>query len=198
MAGKSRPDQLHAAFDELRFGARGTLNLRDGLPTAAAARARAETFLREHQVRGTKEVLIVTGRGNQSPGGVAVIRETVERLLFSLRRRGVILSHQEHNPGAFVARLAPIRALTEAPPRRREPFSARRSVSFSGLSPETTSLLHDLAECSLAALGVPSDDRAIEDEMHRQLGAIVPGLASGAELEDELRMALRSAIAEYD
>jgi len=89
------------AFDELRFGAQRTLNLRDGLPTAQEAVRRADAWLREQQVRGAEEVLIVTGRGTHSIGGVPVVRPAIEKLLFQLRRRGVIASHQEHNPGAL-------------------------------------------------------------------------------------------------
>src|SRR5262245_46371615 len=109
-----------SAFDELRFGPQRTLNLREGLPASADAVRRAEAWLYEHQVRGTREVLIVTGRGSQSHDGTAVIRPAVEKLLHSLRRRGVVASHQLHNPGAFAVQLASVRSQIEAPPRRRE------------------------------------------------------------------------------
>lgn len=198
MAGKSRPDPLGAAFDEIRFGQKGTLNLREGLPSAAEAVARAETFLREHQLRGTLEVLIVTGRGSQSVGGVAVIRDAIERLLFSLRRRGVIESHHAHNPGAFAVRLASIRSVVEAPPRRREPVAPQPRVALEGLSAETTRLLRELAECSLDALGVSPNESNVVNEMHRQLRSILPGVPGGERMEEQLRAALRAAIEEYD
>jgi len=198
MAGKSRPDPLGAAFDEIRFGQKGTLNLRDGLPSAAEAVARAETFLREHQLRGTPEVLIITGRGNQSIGGVAVIRDAIERLLFSLRRRGIIESHHAHNPGAFAVRLATIRSVVEAPPRRREPPSPRPRAAIEGLSAESVQLLRELAECSLDALGVTQNESNVVNEMHRQLRSILPGVPGGEKMEEQLRAALRVAIAEYD
>lgn len=186
------------AFDELRFGPDGTLNLRDGLPAAGDAVARAENWLRERQVRGTKEVLIITGRGSQSPDGVGVIRTAIEKLLFSMRRRGVISGHQEHNPGAFAVQLAPLRALVDAPKRRRERESAWRPPALPGLSPESNDLLRALAERSLEALGVRPDDARLTDEMHRHLRAIAPGLPSGADMEERLRATLRTAIEEYD
>src|ERR1041385_4159950 len=98
---------LRQAFDEARFGAQRTLNLRESLPTPEAAAARTEAWLRQQQVDRADEVLIITGRGNQSEGGVSIVRDAVERLLYALRRRGVIETHREHSPGSFVVRLAP-------------------------------------------------------------------------------------------
>jgi hypothetical protein len=187
------------ALDELRFGPQRTLNLRDNLPTAADAVRRAETWLREQQIQGSKEVLVVTGRGNQSFGGVAVIRAAVEKLLFSLRRRGVVASHSEHNPGAFAVQIAPIRSLIDAAPRRRDRGAGRvRALAFEGLSPESTRLLRDLAERSLDALGVDVTEERIADEMQRHLRVMVPALPGGDRTEPSLRDALRAAIAEYD
>lgn len=184
--------------DELRFGPQRTLNLRDGLPAAADAVHRAEQWLREQQVKGRKEVLIITGRGSHSVGGIAVIRPAVEKLLFSLRRRGVVATHRDHNPGAFAVELAPIRALAEAPARRREraPTQAQREIP--GLTRETTRLLRDLAERSLEALGVTGGEADITNEMQRHLRMIAPGLSSGPRMEHQLRDVLRAAIAEYD
>src|SRR5512142_2544312 len=87
---------LRQAFDEVRFGPSRTLNLRETLPTAAAATTRTESWLRQQQVERAGEVLIVTGRGNHSPEGVSVVRESVIRLLHSLKRRGVVAEHHEH------------------------------------------------------------------------------------------------------
>lgn len=188
-----------AAADELRFGPQRTLNLREGLPVAAEAVRRAEQWLREQQVKGRKEVLIITGRGNQSVGGVAVIRPAVEKLLFSLRRRGVVAGHRNHNPGAFAVELASIRALAEAGSRRRErPAQSPASREIPGLTRETTGLLRDLAERSLDALGVTGNEARIADEMQRHLRTIAPGLSSGPRMEQQLREVLRAAIAEYD
>jgi hypothetical protein len=186
------------AFDELRFGAQRTLNLREGLPVAAEAVRRAERWLREHQVKGSAEVLVITGRGSHSPGGIGVIRQEVERLLFALRRRGVVAGHEEHNPGAFVVRLAPIRAMVDAIPRRKDPVARASAPALHGLSPQAMALLRQLAELSLDTLGVTPDEPAVEDEVHRQLRAIAPALRGGPNMEDELRAALRKAIAEYD
>src|ERR1041384_4928243 len=110
---------LRQAFDEVRFGTQRTLNLRESLPTPDAAAARAEAWLRQQQVDRAEEVLIITGRGNQSEGGVSVVREAVIRLLHVLKRRGVIAGHEEHTPGSFVVMLAPISALWESPKRNR-------------------------------------------------------------------------------
>jgi hypothetical protein len=189
-----------SAFDELRFGPQRTLNLREHLPTSAEAVRRADAWLREQQVRGSKEVLVITGRGSQSIGGVAVIRAAIDKLLFSLRRRGVIMAHREHNPGAFVVELAPLRALVEAPARKRDRPLPTAGADIHGLSPETTDLLRQLAERSLDMLGVSTDETRIRDEMHRHLSAIVSALPTGkgAQMEEHLRAALRAAIADYD
>jgi hypothetical protein len=188
-----------SALDELRFGPQRTLNLRETLPTGDMAARRAETWLREHQIKGSKEVLIITGRGNQSVGGVPVIRGAVERLLFSLRRRGIVNGHAEHNPGAFVVQLAPIRSLADAPARRREPARATApAFALEGLSAGTTQLLRDLAARSLDALGVAQDDARLLDEMSRHLRVMVPGLATDEDVDSALRTALEAALAEYD
>lgn len=187
------------AFDELRFGPERTLNLREGLPSSAQAVRRAELWLRERQVRGHKEALVITGRGRHSPGGVGVIREAIEGLLFSLRRRGVITGHQEHNPGAFAVQLAPLRSLAEAIPRNRDRGAARPDPAHvTGISREANSLLRTLAERSLDALGVAHTESRVADEMQRQLQAIAPGLRGGNHMEADLSAALHAAIAEYD
>ena len=59
---------LQQAFDEVRFGAARTLNLRASLPTGSEAAARLERWLRHHQVQQSDEVLVITGRGNNSEG----------------------------------------------------------------------------------------------------------------------------------
>src|SRR6185503_16667936 len=182
------------AFDELRFGAQRTLNLREGLPSADDAVRRADTWLREQQVRGVKEVLIVTGRGLHSIGGVAVVRPAVEKLLFRLRRRGVIVSHQEHNPGAFAVQIAPLRSLVEAPARNRDVQSPAPGVDIVGLEAETIDLLRTVAERSLDDLGVVPDSTAIRDEMHRYLSIISRAVPGGAQREQQLRKALRAAL----
>jgi hypothetical protein len=187
-----------AVPDELRFGTRGILNLREGLPSASQAVDRADRWLREHQVHGTTEVLIITGRGQHSVGGAPILRPAIEKLLFSLRRKGVVAGHSLYNPGAFVVELAPLRSLTEAPPRMRDRRGTPHGARIHGLSGETTSLLRELAERSLDSLGVTADDRALEDEMHRHLRILAPGLTAGVGMETQLRRAIQAMIAEYD
>ena len=186
------------ALDELQFGPQRTLNLRESLPSARDATVRAERWLREQQVRGTKDVLIVTGRGNQSIGGVPVVKQAIERLLGALRRQGVVAGHREHNPGALVVTLAPLRALTDAAPRRRDPVRARPAFDFAGLSDESVALLRDLADVALAELGIAADEPRIRDEMHRQLGIVAGTLSPSDADEIQLRKTLRAMIAEYD
>jgi hypothetical protein len=184
------------ALDELRFGPGRTLNLRESLPTAAEAVRRAENYLREHQIKGSGEVLIITGRGANSPDGIGVIRAAVEKLLHSLRRRGVVESHAPHNPGAFAVRLAPVRSLADAPRRQRERIAPPHALH--GLDAGTNELLQRLAERALDELGVRHEPGAIADEMQRQLRAIAPGLPGGSAMEPALRAALQRALDDYD
>jgi hypothetical protein len=197
---------IRQAFDEARFGSARTLNLRESLPTAAEAVARAEAWLRQQQVQlasgdTAPEVLIITGRGNNSEGGVAVVRSTIEGLLHRLKQRGVVAGHQEHTPGSFVVTLAPVHALWNTPTQRRvaEPPPPADPPSLDALDPETRHLLRLLAERSLEQLGVRGDrDRFIADEMIRQFSAIAASLAAGRQREDLLRKAIRHALEQYD
>ncbi|MGH7638478.1 MAG: Smr/MutS family protein [Gemmatimonadaceae bacterium] len=188
---------MSRGLDELRFGPERTLNLRETLPTARDAVERCDKWLREQQIRGAREVLIITGRGSHSVGGIAVIKQAIEKLLFALRRRGVVGAHAEHNPGAFAVTLAPLRALSEAAARRKDPRRAVPDFAFEGLSADSVSLLRDLAERSLDGLGVDITEERVRDEMHRHLRLLAPGLA-GREIDSELRAVIRRAIAEYD
>src|SRR5688572_7930544 len=172
MARRRRPAERRApavlrALDEASFGPGRTLNLRASLPTAAEATTRAEAWLRERQMSQQGDVLVVTGRGKSSEGGVAVVKPAVERLLFSLRRRGVVAEWREHNEGAFVVSLAPVTALFAAPRRKQEAAVARPAPdSLAGLSHATMELLREVAVRSLEDLGMPAPARGfIEDEM---------------------------------
>ena len=197
---------LRQAFDEARFGNGRTLNLRDSLPTAAEAVARTEAWLRQQQVQrpaaeAETEVLVITGRGNNSEGGVSVVRSAVEGLLHRLKQRGVVANHREHNPGSFVVTLAPIRALLNKPsqPRVAEPPPQADPPSLDALDPETRQLLRQLAERSLEQLGVRGDrDRFIQEEMLRQFSALAGTLAVGRSREDMLRGAIRRALEQYE
>ena len=189
--------ELWKAFDEATFGSKNTLNLRESLPTAAEARFRTETWLRERQVGQSPEVLVITGRGNNSPGGVSIVRETIASLLPQLRRRGVVARWREHSPGAFVVTLAPIKALLEAPSRRRDrdigPVIAN-PVSLSALETSTLALLRRLAQRSLEALGVREPDKFVEAEMISQFEKLAGGMGSGSEREKRLQAAITSAL----
>ena len=127
-SGKLRA--LHAAFDEARFGPARTLNLRNTLPTVRDAVARTESWLRERQASRSGELLVITGRGNQSEGGISPVREAVVHLFASLRRRGVIARTAEHTPGSFVVTPAPLRAAGAIPMTRRRPTPPRCAPSI--------------------------------------------------------------------
>src|SRR3954468_24321776 len=198
---------LRQAFDEARFGNARTLNLRDSLPSAAEAVARAEAWMRQQQVqlsgaRDDSEVLIITGRGNNSVGKISIVRSAVEGLLHRLKQRGVVATHREHTPGSFVVTLAPVHALFDKPVRggRTEPATpAPDPPSLDALDRETRVLLRQLAERSLEQLGVRADrDRFIEGEMVRQFNALATSLAADGARETLLRAAIRRALDEYD
>lgn len=191
---------LRAAFDEVRFGPERTLNLRTPMPTGDQAAERLEKWLREKQVAKAGEVLVVTGRGKGSIGGVPVVRMAVLQRLASLRRRNVVKDVAEHTEGSFVVTLAPVSALLETPRRRREPPPPRPNpLSLEGLDDETRDLLRALAEHALDALGV-HERRApfVEDEMVRQFQRLAPSVGEGAGRETRLRAALRAALDEVD
>lgn len=195
---RREPDALLKALDEVRYGAGRTLNLRASLPTAAEAVARAEPWLRQQQVDGAGEVLVITGRGNRSPGGVSSVREALVKLLYSLRRRGVVAEVREHTPGSFAVTLAPMRAMLESPRRRRErawPPPPDPSV-LRGLSSPTRALLRTLSQRSLESLGVRSTPALLEEEMVTQFSRLAGSLPAGVERESALRMAISRALEE--
>lgn len=206
--GKRPLSALREAFDEARFGKSRTLNLRESLPTAAEAVARAEAWLRQQQVQHTgetaaAEVLVITGRGNNSEGGVSVVRSAIEGLIHRLKQRGVVQGHQEHTPGSFVITLAPVKDLWAGPVRKQKVAEPPPPdpPSLDALDRETRHLLRQLAERSLEQLGVRGDrDRFIEGEMVRQFSALSATLAAtGAhEREQFLLAAIRRALEEYD
>jgi hypothetical protein len=192
---------LQQAFDEVRFGAARTLNLRGTLPTAAEAAGRLERWLRQHQVQQSGDVLVITGRGNNSEGGVAVVREASIRVFHELRRKGVVETFAEHTAGSFVVTLAPMKALLDAPGRRREqtpPPKPAAPPTLDALTDETRDLLRVLAERSLDALGVRDRDPFVEGEMLRLFGSLASTVPQGPDRERRLRTAIRSAMSEYD
>lgn len=193
------PPHIQKAFDDLRFGASRTLNLRESLPSADEARQRTEGWIRAKQVERAGELLVITGRGNNSEGGVSAVRQTVLALFPSLRRRNVITGWTEHTPGSFVVTLAPLNAMFEAPKRRRERVPALPlPPSLSALSAETLGLLRHLAVSSLNVLGVQQYDRFVESEMTAKFAALSAALPASEDPEAELRMAIRRALDELD
>jgi hypothetical protein len=196
---------LQHALDEIRFGRTGTLNLRASLPTAAEAVKRTESWLRMKQAEGVREVLVITGRGNQSVGAVPVVREAVRRLLAFLSTRGVVLEHSEHTPGSFVVRLA---SLSAAVARRTsntpETIAAPLDPpTLDGLADATREQLRLLASGTLEALGVRDASPAIvRDEMLRQCTQLAAGLSevvvTAEQREAQLQRAIARAIERLD
>jgi hypothetical protein len=189
------------AFDEAEFGQKNTLNLRESLPTAADARFRAEAWLRERQVSGAREVLIITGRGNQSPNGVSAVREGILALLPSLRRRGVVSEWREHSPGSVVVKLASISSLLEAPRRKPERGSkapTSNPQALEALEKSTLTLLRRLAIRSLESLGVRDPAKFIEAEMLSKFDSLAGGIVPGVEGEARLRDAITNALEQLD
>jgi hypothetical protein len=185
---------VRRALDTVRFGERNILNLRESLPSPADAAQRAEQWLRQKQVEAVAEVLIVTGRGNNSDNGVSPVREAVVRTITSLRRRNVIDRYEEHTPGSFSVRLASIRAMIDAPPRRRERDVKPDAESIPDVGSANRKLLRDLAERTLEGLGIKATDVFLEAEMRRQLRALTGAIGSGPDREEKLRVALRAAL----
>ncbi len=189
------PPHIQKAFDEIRFGPLRTLNLRESLPTAAEARTRTENWIRTKQVERAGELLVITGRGNNSEGGVSAVRAAVLALFPSLRRRNVITAWEEHTPGSFVVTLAPLTSLFEAPKRRREPLQPiAEPPSLAALAPDTLNLLRTLAVSSLTVLGVQDYERFVEAEMTTKFATLSATLPGVDDPEAELRVAIQHAL----
>lgn len=199
-SGKARLDPVWKAFDEAQFGAKNSLNLRDSLPTAADATFRAESWLRERQVSGAKEVLLITGRGNQSPDGVAVVRTAILNLMPTLHRRGVVSEWHEHSPGSLVVKLQPISALLNAPRRRRD--SGQQTAidphALAALDKTTLRLLRNLAIRSLDSLGVRDPEKFVEAEMLEKFNSLAASIPPGEGSEERLQMAITTALEQLD
>lgn len=193
---------LWQALDEANFGQGRTLNLRESLPSAAEARARAEVWLKARQVTEAGDVLVITGRGNQSMHGIGVVRTEILALLPSLRRRGVVESWREHNPGSFVVKLAPINSLLDAPRRRRSEPIERSSLatpaSLAALDADTLKLLRALAIRNLEMIGVVTGGTFVAQEMERTFAVLASSVAAGSDRERSLRDAMIRAINESD
>ena len=197
---KPKLTSLWHALDEAAFGSERTLNLRESLPSAADARARAEVWLRARQMTKAKEVLVITGRGNQSAGGIGLIRQEILRMLPSLRRRGIVESWKEHSPGSIVVQIAPMSALLEAPRRRRNNGSsdarAEDGPGLEGLEPTTVTLLKQLALQNLELLGVTDSGPFLKQEMQRTFSALMAAIPETGDREQGLRDAIVKGIEE--
>jgi hypothetical protein len=194
---------LAQAFDEVRFGATRTLNLRASLPSAADAAARVDQWLRQHQLQRSGEVLVITGRGNNSEDGISVVREAGIRTFHALEKKGVIASFAEHTAGSFVVTLAPVKAMHDATARRAVPLPLpplAAPPTLAVLRADTRAELRVLAERSLDALGMRDRGPFLEAEMLRLFGILGAKLGDGnaSEREGRLRQAIALAIAKLD
>ncbi len=194
MKSKKSKAGLERALDSVRFGERNILNLRESLPSAADAAQRAEQWLRQKQVEAVEEVLVVTGRGNNSENGISPVREAIIRLIASLRRRNVVEHYEEHTPGSFSIRLASIRAMIDAPRRRRERHPKPANDSLPELNAANRRMLRDLAERTLEGLGIKETEEFLDAEMQRQLRALSRAVGTTPGHEERLRNALRAAL----
>ncbi len=173
---------IERAFDELRFGASKTLNLRDNLPTVAQAEARVEAWLRRQQAEGSGEVLVITGRGLRSLDGVGKVREAVLRRCTQLKRLNVVAEVREHGPGALVVTVASLRALVSAPrlrTGRKTPAPLADPVELAALPEVLRALLRELALITIDRLGVLNPSEVmVQDEMRAQFAVLAPSVAS--------------------
>ena len=188
---------LRQAFDEVRFGAQRTLNLRESFPTVNEATRRADSWLRQQQVERANEVLIITGRGNQSHAGVSVVREAVIRLLHALKRKGVVNGHEEHTAGSFVVTLAPLSALSTSTKRtnaREAEPPPRTPPSLDELDADTRILLRNLAERTLEGIGIKDTATFLQGEMLKLFGAIAATVSDGPDREKRFRAAVIAAL----
>lgn len=193
---------LHRAFDEARFGPARTLDLRASMPTGAEAVRRAEPWLRERQMARAGDVLVVTGRGKGSPGGVAVVREAIRKLLGTLKRKGVVAAVAEHTAGSYVVTLAPVRALFETLPRSRSNDAHVRPAdprALRALDAPTRARLRELAQRSLEVLGAPRTEGLVHDEMVRQFSILSSAIAPDeTDREGRLQFLIETARDAFD
>jgi hypothetical protein len=200
-SGRISRSSILRAFDEIEFGSKNTLNLRESLPSAADARFRTEAWLRERQISRAAEVLVITGRGNNSPNGVSAVREAILLLLPALRRRGVVAEWREHSPGSFVVKLASISSLLEAPRRKRDRtpiIPTANPESLKGLEQSTLELLRRLAIRTLESLGMREPDKFVEAEMLSKFQSLAGGINPGEQGEARLREAIKVALDQLD
>src|SRR5215211_2159853 len=193
---KPKLTALWRALDEAAFGNERTLNLRESLPSAAEARDRTEVWLRGRQVTKPEEVLIITGRGNQSAGGIGIIRREILAMMPGLRRRGIVESWREQSPGSLIVKLAPTSALFSAPKRRRGKEArdiAQSDNVLEGVDVTTASMLRQLALRNLDGLGVDHDSEFVKKEMQQIFSTLMNALPAGTRTEEALQASIRNA-----
>lgn len=191
---------IERAFDELRFGAARTLNLRDRLPSVLQAEARVDAWLRQQQATGGGEVLIITGRGLGSLDGVGRVREAVMRRCTQLKRLNVVAGVQEYGPGAVIVTVAPLRALVDSPrlrTGRKTPTPIADPGELAALPDDLRVQLRELAYLEIQRLGVvtPSEGM-VADEMRTQFGALAPSVVASADPIAALRDVTARLLAE--
>jgi len=191
---------LQQAFDEVRFGAARTLNLRESLPSGAEAARRVDAWLRQKHVEQSEALLVITGRGNNSESGIAVVREATLRVFHALRRKGVVQDFAEHTPGSFVVTVAPVRQVHDSGSRgtAAPPPPPPSPPTLSALDASTRERLRVLAERSLDALGVRERGPFVENEMLRLFGELAAGAGGGSDREARFRAAIARALEEVD
>ena len=186
--------EVRRAFDEARYGAARTLNLRDALPSPDEAVARLEAWLRQRQVERAGEVLVITGRGKGSAGGVSPVRVAVVTRLALLQRKGIVAGVRQHTPGSFVVRLGAVRAQPPERPPAPVPPPPPDHRTLAALAPATRSMLRRLADCELSALGVRERGPFLAEEMLRQFMRLADTQGDGPDREARLRDAARQAL----
>ncbi|HUF30988.1 MAG TPA: hypothetical protein VMM77_10080 [Gemmatimonadaceae bacterium] len=194
MAAHDRLRDLNRAYDEARYGSARTLNLRDSLPTPDDAATRLEAWIRQQQVERAGEVLVITGRGKGSAGGVSPVRVAVVTRLSMLQRMNIVEGVRQHTPGSFVVRLAPVRARA---PRKHVPQPSvppPDARALQSLASATRTLLRRLADCELRALGVRDPGPFLAEEMVRQFARLAETIPGGADREELLRSAAEEAL----
>jgi len=87
-----------------------------------------------------------------------------------------------------------MQSMIDAPRRRREPAPQPVPAGLAHLSGPTLSLLRELAERSLDALGVRDPEAFVEGEMERQLSAIRRAAPEQARDDGALRQILKQAL----
>lgn len=191
---------LLGALDRARFGPLRTLNVRASTLTGDDSAMRVEAWLRSKQVELEGEVLIITGRGAGSFAGVPVVKEAARKVFARLRRQGVIERFGEDTPGSFVVKLAPLRALLEAPRRRGTPVQNRHrgGANIAGLRAEVQERVRYLAMRSLDALGIRNaTEKQIASEVERQFSMISRTVPPGVDPDAWVDQAVHRALQEY-